>query len=107
MKTEDRIQQEIVQYYQNKYCLKHHNPRCLIAHVPNQNQQHLVRIGVLTGFSDLILIHFGEVLFVEVKTEKGTQSEKQIEFQERVEKNGFKYFIARSVKDLQDYLDRL
>ena len=56
--------------------------------------------GVTEGVSDLIiLLPNGKTVFVEVKTKKGKQSESQIEFQKRVEKLGFEYFVWRSVED--------
>ena len=55
--------------------------------------------GVLAGFSDLIIIAKGNVLFVEVKTRNGKQSDLQIKFQSNVEQLGFQYSICRSLED--------
>lgn len=44
----------------------------------------------------LIIIAQRNVLFLEMKTEKGRQSEEQKEFQNKVSKLGFEYVICRS-----------
>lgn len=97
-KTEDRIQQEIVEWYRNNYCLKHHNPRGMIFAVPNQGQRYLTKIGVLAGVSDLIVIlPNSKMIFVEVKTDKGVVSKVQREFGVRVYSHDFDYHIIRSL----------
>lgn len=106
MKTEDKIQQEIVMWYRNTYCLKHHNPRNIIFSVPNDSknaveQMRKIATGLYAGVSDLIMIHFGQVYFVELKTPIGKQSDKQKDFQLIVESQGFKYFLIRDLKEFQ------
>jgi hypothetical protein len=106
MKTEDKIQQEIVMWYRNTYCLKHHNPRNIIFSVPNDSknaveQMRKIATGLYAGVSDLIMIHFGQVYFIELKTDTGKQSEKQKDFQTIVENQGFKYFLVRDLKIFQ------
>jgi len=109
MKTEDKIQQEIVMWYRNTYCLKNHNPRNLIFSVPNDSkdakeQMRKIATGLYAGVSDLIIIHFGKVLFVEVKNDKGRQSDKQKDFQQLIEAQGFKYYLVRSLEDLKQII---
>lgn len=57
--------------------------------------------GVLAGFSDLIIVADRSVLFVEVKTKEGRQSELQRKFQANIERLGFQYFVCRSLQDFQ------
>lgn len=57
--------------------------------------------GVLAGFSDLVVIAKTNVLFVEVKTKEGRQSELQKKFQADVERLGFQYSVCRSLQDFQ------
>lgn len=110
IKAENNIQQEIVIWYNNNFCLKHHNPRNIIFAVPNGGSRDireamtLKNTGLLPGVSDLIVIHNGEVLFVEVKIDTGRQSEQQKEFQNRVEQNGFKYHLVRSLDEFKPLL---
>lgn len=124
-KSESRIQQEIIRYYRNNFCLKHHDPQHIIFSVPNEmaatTAGELTKLGVpkktiqrfssmltgvfkatglLSGVSDLIVIQPQRVLFVEVKTPTGTQSKSQKWFQQTVERLGFLYFI---VHDLEEF----
>lgn len=104
-KTENFIQQEIVMKLTNKYCLKHHNPRCLIFSVPNggkrdsREAKSLKNTGLLKGVSDLIFIMPNRTIFFEVKTEEGYQSQEQKEFSQRINDLGFEYYLVRSIED--------
>jgi len=105
--TESRIQQEIVRFYRNKYCLKHHFPRHVIASVPNDGKNYKeqsvkLQTGLMSGFSDLIVIRPNETIYVEVKTYKGKQSPKQIEFENTVTALGFRYIIVRSLEEFKN-----
>ena len=107
MKTEDKIQQSIVIWYRNTYCLKHHNPRNIIFSVPNDSkdvkeQMRKIATGLYAGVSDLICIHFGEVLFIEVKAERGVQSQRQKDFQMLVEAQGFKYYLVNNLNNFKE-----
>jgi hypothetical protein len=104
---ENNIQQEIYKWFNNNYCLKHHNPRSIIFSVPNGGYRNsreamtLKATGLLAGVSDLIIIHNGEVIFVEVKQPKKTQQPNQIEFENRVKSHNFKYFVVTSLEDFK------
>lgn len=107
-KSEDKIQNEIVIWFTNNYCLKNHNNRGLIFAVPNgsfrdiREAVKLKATGTLSGVSDLIVITpNGKLLFIEVKTEFGKQSEMQIEFENRVKNLGYEYNIVRSLEDFK------
>ena len=106
-KTESRIQQEIVQWFRNNYCLKHHNPKCEIFSVPNERsnvkeQSRMIATGLKAGVADLIvLLPNGKTVFIECKDEKGRQSDKQISFEQSVSNLGFEYFVVRSLEDFQ------
>lgn len=106
-KTEGKIQQEIVMWFNNSFCLVNHNPRGIIFSVPNEsrNQDETMykkRLGLLGGVSDLILCKpCGEIVFTEVKAEDGKQSKKQVEFQERVTALGYRYILARSLEEFK------
>lgn len=104
--SEERIQQQIVQYYHNQYCLKHHIPRGLIFSIPNEGKPELIRTGLLPGASDLIVIlPFGGIFFVEVKTPTGKQSDKQKNFESRIKKLGYEYILVRSLEDFKEQLE--
>lgn len=101
--SEDSLQAECFKWYNNNFCLKNHNPRGLIMSIPNGGSRNVVEAmklkstGVLAGASDLIVITpKGSILFIELKTIVGTQKPPQIDFQERIEALGYKYFLVRS-----------
>lgn len=96
---ESQIQIQMVKWFRLKY------PRYIIAAIPNGGQRSALEAkimkgeGVLAGFSDLIIIAKGNILFIEVKTRSGKQSDLQIKFQLDVERLGFQYIICRSLED--------
>lgn len=111
---ESKIQQEIVIYVNNNYCLIKHEPQLIIYSVPNgipipippkeraRALDLLHKTGMLNGVSDLIIQGpNGRILNVEVKAETD-QSEAQIKFQKRVEKLGGNYIVVRSLLDFQN-----
>lgn len=108
MTKENQIQAQIVTWFNNEYCLKNHNPRCLIFAVPNGGTRNIREAmtmkatGTLSGVSDLILILPNRLIFCEVKAEKGKQSESQKEFQKRVEILGFEYWLVYSLQEFQN-----
>lgn len=56
-------------------------------------------IGVVKGPSDLIMICPKKTIYIEMKTETGTQSEEQKDFQRQVEEFGCQeYYICRSLE---------
>ena len=59
-------------------------------------------LGAYRGISDLIAVKDGRVLFVELKTARGRQSEHQKEFQTDLEAAGGEYLLCRGVEDLQE-----
>jgi len=110
MKTESRIQQEIVIWFRNNYCTKLKKTRCAIFSVPNErkNQKEMMSMiatGLMSGVSDLVVLLPGKVLFVEVKTESGKQQPKQIEFEKTVKYLGFDYFVVRSLDEFKLLID--
>lgn len=56
------------------------------------------------GFPDISIIRNGSYIGIEVKTEKGKQSEEQKGWQEKITKAGGLYILARSVDDVMRVL---
>lgn len=92
----------------------------LLFSVPNGGQRNAItakmmkREGVVAGVSDLILFVPSKgyhALCIEMKTDKGKQSDKQKKWQKMVEKQGYKYIVCRSVdefaKEITEYLKAL
>ena len=108
MKTEAKIQQEIVVFFRNNYQRLN---KGIILSVPNERKggymamKDLLLTGLLSGVSDLIVVLPLEVLFIEVKNEIGKQSDKQIKFQSQVENLGYKYYLVRTLKEFKEIVD--
>lgn len=109
LKGENLIQQEAVIWFNNQYCLKHHSPRCMIFSVPNESEngweaQKKVNTGLMRGASDCIVLLPGIALFIECKTETGTQSEAQKSFESRVHELGFNYHLFRNLEQFKNII---
>jgi hypothetical protein len=102
--SEDRLQQDIVIWFKNNYQIQ---GKGLIFSVPNGGSRNLIeakklkQTGATAGVSDLIVLLNKKCLFVELKIEKGFQSEVQKEFQKRVEALGFEYHLVRSLEQFK------
>lgn len=62
------------------------------------------RLGSMVGCSDLIVLHDGIAIFMEVKTPIGEMSEGQHRFCQKVMKEGFAYIVVTSVEEAEDKL---
>lgn len=101
---EHRLQVACVRWFRLQYPDMAHN---LFA-VPNGGRRDKVtgaklkEEGVLAGVADLILlkqsIGYGALL-VEMKTGTGRQAQSQKDWQEKIEKDGYKYVVCRSLED--------
>ena len=111
MKTESKVQQELVVWFRNNYQRKGID-KGIIFSVPNERaggfmaMKDLLLTGLLSGVSDLIVVMKGKVIFVEVKNDIGRQSEKQVLFQKQVENLGFKYHLVRSLEDFKNIIKK-
>ena len=103
--SESAIQSKCVTWFNNTYCLKHHTPRSMIFHVANENQHKHIALGVLAGVSDLVVLHGGQVLWVEMKDHKGRLRLAQIEFRERVCLMGYTYHVCRSLEEFKEIIE--
>ncbi len=59
-------------------------------------------LGCYLGVTDLVAVKDGRVLFVELKTARGRQSQHQKKFQADLEAAGGEYILCRGVDDLQE-----
>lgn len=111
MKSEAKIQQEIVVWFRNNYQRKGVD-KGIIFSVPNERaggfiaMKDLLLTGLLSGVSDLIVVMKNRVIFVEVKNEIGKQSENQKHFEKQVKKLGHEYFLVRNLKNFMDILNK-
>jgi len=58
-------------------------------------------LGSYRGIADLYALRDGQHVWIEVKTDRGVQSEYQKKFQRDIEKHGGTYILARSVEDVE------
>ena len=98
---ESEIQKSCVRWFRATY------PRYLCFSVPNGGRRSALEgailkgEGALAGVSDLIIVAYNAVLFIEIKNEKGKQSESQKRFQKQVEALGHEYKVCRSRQEFQ------
>ena len=75
-------------------------------HVPNGEQrnkktaQRLKSLGVQPGVADLMFLIDGKAVALELKTEIGTQSKSQADFQERFERAGGRYCVGYGLNEV-------
>lgn len=56
------------------------------------------------GIPDIIIVSQGRFIGLEVKTRTNHQSEAQKEFEGDLQSNGGKYFVVRSIEDVENAL---
>ena len=108
---EHELQCECVKWYRAQY--PDYADR-LVA-IPNGGKRDaktgakLIAEGVVAGVADLMLAittqHYG-ALFIEMKTEKGRQSEAQKRWEESITKDRYKYIVCRSLDDFVAQITR-
>ncbi len=59
-------------------------------------------LGCYLGVTDLIAVRGGRVIFIELKTARGRQSDYQRKFQADLEAAGGEYILCRGAEDLQE-----
>lgn len=102
--NEDRLQIGCVRWFGYQYpqfaLLLHHSPNG--GYRTASEGAKFKAMGTRAGFADLVLLlprGIYHALFVEMKTEKGRQTALQKQWQDAVEKQGYKYEICRSFGD--------
>ena len=98
--SESQIQQQMVKWFGYKY------PECTLFAIPNGHKRNAItgailkREGVVAGVADLFLMKANQKyhgLWIEVKTDKGKQSESQKEFERKALREGYKYVICKNI----------
>jgi hypothetical protein len=62
-------------------------------------------LGCYPGLSDWMIPYNGHVRFIEIKTPKGKQSQKQKDFQELIESCNCYYYIWSELQDAIDFVE--
>lgn len=79
-------------------------PQHIIIPVVNEGAYNNRNLTVLKGVSDTIIVMGRDVIFVEFKTSKGSQSKHQKVFEKRVNNNGLDYFLIRSFEQFKNLI---
>jgi len=96
---EGKIQTEVLKYLKDKgYFAWRQNNLAIYDPKMNGYRAH----NGLKGVPDILAVVKGTFTGFEIKTPKGRQSADQKLFQKRLERNGGKYHIIRSIQDLID-----
>lgn len=103
--TESKIQQDCFVWYSNTYARYGKGIMFSVPNESNGSQQRKVNTGLLRGVSDTIIIHQGVCMFVEFKTLTGVISPYQKQFKEKVENQGLKYYLIRSLEEFKQLLE--
>jgi hypothetical protein len=102
--TESQLQQKMIIWFKNEYQIK---GKGLIFAVPNGGSRNILEAknlkltGQMAGVSDLIVLLNNKCIFIEVKVDKGVQSEVQKVFEEKVSSLGFEYYLVRSLEQFK------
>lgn len=99
---EDKLQSECFKWFWNSFPLW----RRMLFHVDNNSYNAVIgarkkALGVVKGVSDMVLIGWDHVYFLEFKTVIGRQKQEQIEFEQRVKARGHEYIIIRSIEQFK------
>ena len=104
------MQAECVQWLWNEYP----QYRGLLFHIPNEGNRdsktdgaYRKALGLVSGVSDLILLipnKSHHALCIEMKTEVGRQSDAQRLWQSKVEAQGYRYEVVRSLEEFKELI---
>jgi hypothetical protein len=108
---EDKIQSEIFRYFNNHYVIKDRSS--MILSIPNgglrdkRTAMTMKATGLYKGAADLLLIHRGWIGFVELKTETGSQSPEQRQFEAHCIEAGVPYRLVRSLEEFKELINSI
>lgn len=107
--SEDALQQKAFFWFTNTFPTLR---KCFFA-VPNgggrdvREGKKFKLTGLVPGVADTIFCYKGTATFIELKTETGTQSQRQKDFQKAIEAQGFEYYLIRSLQEFKELIFRL
>ncbi len=107
--SEDRIQQDCYMWFWNTYP----ELRGLLFAVPNggkrssQEARKFKLTGTVSGVSDMLFMYKGVTYCLELKTEVGYQSKKQLAWQSSVTEQGFDYFVIRDLERFKQIINNI
>lgn len=106
--SEDKIHTDCYVFFHNTYpslrgllCYNLGNSKNKIDGARNRAK------GLQKGRSDFTLYYQGKAYMIELKTETGDQRKEQIEWQCKIESQGFQYFLIRSLSEFQELIKNI
>ena len=94
--NERELQHQCVEWFRCNH------PDCVLFSVPNEAAHKRINwftyTGLLRGAADLVLVLPGKVVFVEMKTRYGRQSDEQVEFERKCNELGVVYVLCRNLE---------
>lgn len=124
---ESKLQSKCFIWFNNTYCLRHHDPRFVMFSVPNElgnvlsgilkssglSQAKIKSIiikimnkfkamGLTSGVSDTIIVMNNKTIFCEFKTDTGSQSDSQKDFEKRITDLNFEYWVIRDFEEFKN-----
>ena len=105
MNKEDLLQQKCVIWFKNNYQM---HEKGLIFAVPNGGTRNIIEAkklkatGTMPGVSDLIVVLDSKVLFIELKTDSGKQSDAQIIFETKITNLNHEYILIRNEEEFKN-----
>ncbi len=107
--SEDRIQQECYMWFWNTYP----DLRGLLFAIPNggkrssQEARKFKLTGTDSGVSDMLFMYNSNTYCLELKTEVGYQSKNQKIWEDVIVKQGFPYFVIRSLEQFKGVIEKI
>lgn len=102
---EDKIQSSICTFLSIKKVFYFSVPNSAAGKTSMARAMRLKATGLKAGVADLVVLDKdGRAIFLEVKTQKGRLSPKQLDFKNLCEFLGYPYYVVRSVEDVKPIL---
>jgi len=104
MNKEDLLQLKCVIWFKNNYQM---HGKGLIFAVPNGGTRNIIEAkklkstGTMPGVSDLIVVLDSKVLFIELKTDIGKQSDAQKIFETKITNLNHEYILIRNEEEFK------
>lgn len=111
------FQQQCIIWFNNEFCLKTSKKPSFIFSVPNEMAMYLrgivppkylailysimAKLGLKKGVSDLIAIHDGKVIFIELKVGDNKQSKEQKYFEEVIKMHELEYHLVYDIENFK------
>lgn len=100
--TESQLELSVCRYFEHRGLFFWKAPRAGFFDTTRNRFRKHVNPFVLNGTPDLIVVHQGRFIGVEIKTRAGKQTASQKAFEPRLRKAGGHYYTCRSLDDAEN-----